>query len=115
MKLKEKFSPEDVQATLTELSAQIISKELKSLKADKERIYLCGGGIHNLFLVKRLEELIDNKILSTSILGINPDFIEATCFAWLAKERINNKKFDLSRVTGSQGGVLLGEVWEATK
>ena len=107
-------SSEDIQATLTELSAQVIFKELKDLKAEKKPIYLCGGGIHNLFLVKRLEELIENRISTTSEIGIDADFLEACCFAWLAKERLDNTKFDLSKITGSKEKILLGEIWEVT-
>ena len=111
---KSVFSPEDIQATLTELTAQVIFKELKNLKAQKKRIYICGGGIHNTFLINRLEGIIENNIFSTSLLGIDPDFLEASCFAWLAHQRLDRNKFDLSKVTGSQGRVLLGEVWEAS-
>ena len=107
-------STEDIQATLTELSAQTIFKELKDLKAEKKPIYLCGGGIHNLFLVKRLEELVKNQIFSTSEIGIDADFLEACCFAWLAKERLKTTKFDLSKITGSKEEISLGEIWEVT-
>ncbi len=107
-------STEDIQATLTELTAQVIFKNLKDLKAEKKPIYLCGGGIHNLFLVKRLEELIESQIFTTAEIGIDADFIEACCFAWLAKERLNKTKFDLSKITGSKEEILLGEIWEAT-
>jgi len=108
------ISAEDIQATLTELSAQVIFKELKDLKAEKKPIYLCGGGIHNLFLVKRLEELVENQIFSTSEIGIDADFLEACCFAWLAKERLKKTRFDLSKITGSKEEILLGEIWEVT-
>ena len=107
-------STEDIQATLTELSAQTIFKELKDLKVEKKPIYLCGGGIHNLFLVKRLEELVENQIFSTSEIGIDADFLEACCFAWLAKERLKKTKFDLSKITGSKEEISLGEIWEVT-
>ena len=108
------FSPEDIQATLTELTAQVIFKELKNLKAQKKKVYICGGGIHNTYLINRLERIIENNIFSTSLLGIDPDFLEASCFAWLAKQRLDRKKFDLTKITGSRGRVLLGEVWKAS-
>ena len=98
----------------TQKNLTLIFKELKNLKAQKKRIYICGGGIHNTFLINRLEEIIENNIFSTSLLGIDPDFLEASCFAWLAHQRLDRKKFDLSKVTGSQGRVLLGEVWEVS-
>ena len=111
---KGNFSSEDVQATLTELTAQVIFIEIKNLKVENKKIYICGGGIHNTFLINRLKEIIENNIFSTSLLGIDPDFLEASCFAWLAKQRLDRKKFDLTKITGSRGKVLLGKVWEAS-
>ena len=106
------LSPEDIQATLNELTVKTIFSELKKTKSLKEKIYICGGGIHNTFLINRLEEMIGNKTLSTTDLGINPDYLEACCFAWLAKERLKEKKFNLSSITGSSKPILLGEIWE---
>jgi anhydro-N-acetylmuramic acid kinase len=56
--------------------------------------------------------MIKNKTFSTLSLGIDPDYVEASCFAWLAKERLNKRSFDLSKITGSNKKVLLGEVWQ---
>ena len=109
------FSPKDVQATLVELTVQVIFNELRRLNILEEKIYICGGGIHNTFLINRLEKIVKNSIFSTSSLGIDPDFLEASCFAWLAKERLKRKRFDLSKITGSKQKVLLGEVWEVVK
>ena len=84
------------------------------MKADQEDIYLCGGGIHNTFLVNRLHAITGVNISSTSSIGIDSDYLEASCFAWLAKQRISNKLFDLSDITGSKEKVLLGRIWETS-
>ena len=55
------------------------------------------------------------KIKTTLELGIDPDYVEAICFGWLAKQRIENKKFNLSEITGSKGEVYLGRIYEPTK
>lgn len=107
-----KHSAQDIQATLTELTVQLIFLQIKDFKAEQEDIYLCGGGIHNNFLVKRLQALIGTNVSSTSSIGIDSDFLEASCFAWLAKQRLSNKYFDLSKITGSKEKVLLGRIWE---
>ena len=110
--LKKAPSKKDVQATLTELTAQTIFLEIKKLNALKKKIYICGGGIHNNFLIQRIENKIQNKTFSTSSLGVDPDYMEAACFAWLAQQRIKKNTFDLSKITGSKGKVSLGEIWD---
>ena len=110
--MKSPPSSEDVQATLTELTAKSIFLELENLDALNEKVYICGGGIHNNLLINKLENLIKNKTFSTSSLGFSPDFLEACCFGWLAQQRLKGNKFDLSTITGSKGKVMLGEIWE---
>ncbi len=112
--LNKKYSARDIQRTLTELTVLLIFSDLKKLKADQEDIYLCGGGIHNTFLVNRLHAITGVNISSTSSIGIDSDYLEASCFAWLAKQRISNKLFDLSDITGSKEKVLLGRIWETS-
>jgi anhydro-N-acetylmuramic acid kinase len=77
-----------VQRTLLELTAQTISDNINNNLA----IYLCGGGVHNNFLVERIEYLCPNNEVSTTYdLGINPDYLEAMAFAYFARETINKR------------------------
>ena len=108
--LSEDISNEDTQATLCELTAKSIFNELVKTNSLNKKIYICGGGIHNKFLIKRLDLLIEGRTLSTESLGIDPDYMEAICFAWLAKQRLKNREFDLSSITGSTRRVILGEI-----
>ena len=107
-------SGKDVQATLSELTAQIIFQELKKLESLKEKVYVCGGGIHNNFLAQNIQKKIRGKALSTESLGVDPDYLEASCFAWLAQQRLNNVEFDLAKITGSKKLLCLGEVWDVS-
>ena len=44
--------------------------------------------------------------------GVDPDFVEAMLFAWLARERINARSpRALGAVTGSKEAAVLGGVW----
>ena len=49
----------------------------------------CGGGVHNAALMEAIATGL-NPIAVRSIgeLGIDPDFVEAMTFAWLARERL---------------------------
>ena len=98
----EQQRPEDIQATLTELTATLIANTTTN------KAYICGGGIRNAYLMERIRSLSKNSIHSTEELGVDPDWVEAMCFAWLAKKRIKLEKIDLRGITGSSHPVLLG-------
>ena len=62
--------------------------------------------------MKRIEKELGFRILTTADIGVDPDYLEATSFAWFAAERIKGRKFDLSKVTGSNREVFLGVITE---
>lgn len=107
-----KISPQDVQATLLQVTVLSLIKSINSLKLSDKNIYLCGGGVHNEFLCMEINKNCETKVKTTSELGIDPDYVEAICFAWLAKKRIENKSFNLSKITGSKGKVYVGRVYD---
>ena len=100
---------------MAELTASSLSNSLKRLKIVNEKIYICGGGVHNKFLMSRISFLLGEKCYSTNKLGLDPDYIEAICFAWLAYKRVHNFKFDMSAITGSNEEVFLGKVYLPAK
>jgi anhydro-N-acetylmuramic acid kinase len=60
-------APEDVQATLAELTARSISDALNRYLPDTERLYVCGGGAFNGYLRGRLASLLrQGGLLSSS-------------------------------------------------
>ena len=112
----ENLASEDLQSTLLELTVRSLTKELKALEiSESDGLYFCGGGIHNEYLMQRIEKEIGWKIYTTTDIGIDPDYLEATSFAWFSKQRIKGKKFDLSSITGSKGEVFLGKITEPTR
>tara|TARA_B100000676_G_scaffold180094_1_gene176829 strand:+ start:21 stop:1127 length:1107 start_codon:yes stop_codon:yes gene_type:complete len=113
--LSKEISPEDVQATLLQVTTLSLIESMNFLKISDENIYLCGGGVHNEFLCNELKKQSKLEIRTTLDLGIDPDYLEAICFGWLAKQRIENKKFNLSDITGSNGEVYLGRIYEPSK
>ncbi len=105
---------EDVQATLAELTAHSIALPIIREGYDNNEIYLCGGGIHNRDLTERLQRhLSAADIFSTEKLGLDPDFVEATAFAWLAWRTMEKKAGNLPAVTGARHPVILGGVFLA--
>lgn len=110
--LPPKAKAEDVQATLCELTAISINNAIQQTAPASDEIYICGGGMHNQQLIKRLEELsAPIMVTSTQSLGIAPDWVEAICFAWLAKQTLHQQPGNLPSVTGASRNVILGGIF----
>lgn len=107
-------SPQDVQATLVELTAVCISQSIKQQKAPLNRLAVCGGGAHNTYLLERLAALMPElPILTTDSLGVPADWMEAMAFAWLAHCCLQEVPANRPEVTGARGLRVLGAVYPA--
>lgn len=105
--------PEDVQATLVELTARSVADAVRAYAQDARELLACGGGTHNPLLMHALQSaLAPLPVRSTAERGIDPDYVEATAFAWLARERLAGRPGNLPGVTGAKGLRVLGGVYE---
>jgi anhydro-N-acetylmuramic acid kinase len=112
--LRPEDAPNDVQATLLELTAITIANEIKKSDLTFKGLALCGGGAHNTALQNALMRLLpDVQIESTKVRGFDPDFIEAMMFAWLADKTVNQVPLDLRQITGAKTPAILGAVYAA--
>lgn len=101
------ISAEDVQATLLELSVQAIIDGIKHLAL--ARIFVCGGGVYNTYLLERLRcGLPATVIESSEAKGVNPQAMEAMAFAWLAWRHAQGLSGNIPSVTGAKQAVVLG-------
>ena len=102
--------PADVQATLAALTARTIADAARA--SQPAVLYLCGGGAHNAALAARLaSELPQTRIATTAELGVDPDWVEAFAFAWLARCCIDRVPANLPAVTGANGPRILGAIY----
>ena len=100
--------PENIQATLTALTAHSITNEIKSLSSNAT-VYLCGGGVLNNTLVNSLKKMLgEYPVLITDDIGINSDALEAMAFAWFAYAYDNNVTGNIPAVTGASKACVLG-------
>ena len=105
-------SPADVQATLLELTTESIARGLEQLNTPPQECYVCGGGALNEFLFERLRKALpDSSIDNTGALGVDPKYVEAFAFAWLAQQRINHKVGNLPSVTQAKTKAVLGGIY----
>jgi anhydro-N-acetylmuramic acid kinase len=106
------ISPEDVQASLCELSANTIINAIKIHAPETRRIIVCGGGTHNPLLMALLKQNTAGfTIESSDRYGIDPDYVEGMAFAWLARQTILRQYGNISSVTGAQSNCILGGIY----
>jgi anhydro-N-acetylmuramic acid kinase len=106
------ISPEDVQATLLRLTTDSIAMAINSTALDIPEVYVCGGGSHNIHLMDHLStQLAPARLASTEVIGIDPDWVEAATFAWLASRTLKGLKGNSEVVTGATGARVLGGVY----
>ncbi|TQV61789.1 MAG: anhydro-N-acetylmuramic acid kinase [Sulfurovum sp.] len=109
------LTPEDVQATLLELTARTLLQAARTAAPDADRLLVCGGGAFNEALMGRLRELAGPMpVESTAAHGVDPAWVEALAFAWLARQAMNGRAGNLPAVTGARGARILGAIYPAT-
>lgn len=110
--IDEGYDPQDVQATLIELTAITLTDAIKALPKNSylTEIILCGGGAHNTYLKARIQSYLPNhfKLYTSEDFGIHPDWVEAALFAWLAKANIDQVALDYTAITGAVKPTILG-------
>ena len=105
---------QDVQATLLELTAASVADALLATQPDTTRVLACGGGVHNPRLLARIAARLPGaSVESTSVHGVDPDFVEAMGFAWLARQTLAGRSGNLPAVTGARGSRVLGAIFQA--
>lgn len=104
----------DALATLTELTARSIVAAVAAWGLPQGQLLVCGGGARNHWLMERLQVLLpQHQVATTEIAGIHPDSMEATAFAWLARQTLNGLTGNLPPVTGAAGPRILGAIYPA--
>ena len=75
---------------------------------------VCGGGALNTHLMQRLAHHLPGcQVQSSDARGLPPLQVEATAFAWLARETCLRQTASLQKVTGAQGARILGAIYPA--
>ncbi len=106
------FSAADIQATLLALTARSIGDAITRYAPDTREILVCGGGINNVTLMESLSRLPGTaKWLSTDDFGLDPNYVEAIAFAWLARQTILGQSGNLPSVTGAKQAEVLGGIY----
>ena len=104
----------DVQATLTEFTALACANDVLRYAHGAKELIVCGGGALNCFLTERLQAALPNcQVLSSGERGMLPLQVEATAFAWLARQTVLGLTSNAPKVTGAKGARILGGIFPA--
>ena len=108
----EELPPQDIQATLVAFTSQTIADMLLRYLPTCQRLIACGGGVHNRALMQQIaSQIAPIPLHTTAEYGIDPDFVEAIAFAWLARQTLSGLPANLPEVTGARQSVVLGGLW----
>ncbi len=113
--LGQEISAVDVQATLLRFTIDSIVAEIRKT-AEPTEVYVCGGGAHNGAFMSDLQARLREcncNVAPSSSLGIDPDWVEAIAFAWMARETIEGRSIDTTAFTGASQAVILGGIYRA--
>lgn len=106
--------PEDVQATLCELTAVTCAQSVSTHAGGARTLLVCGGGALNARLMERLAGHLPGVTVSpTDTRGLPVMQVEAAAFAWLAYAHVHRQPGNLVTVTGAAGPRVLGAFYPA--
>lgn len=110
----ERARPEDVQATLCELTAVTCAAAVMEHGHGARELLVCGGGALNRQLMARLAAHLPGcAVRPTDARGLPALQVEACAFAWLAQAHVERRNGNLPSVTGAAGGRILGALYPA--
>lgn len=109
-----RLAPEDVQATLAELTASTCADAIRAAGSSVDELIVCGGGAFNAHLMARLAALLPGvEVCASGARGLPADQVEACAFAWLAWRHVRREPGNLPAVTGAKGPRVLGALYPA--
>lgn len=107
------YNAAEVQATLVALTAQTVADAIAAQASGCDRLLVCGGGVHNPAVMTALRERLPCTVESTASVDVEPDWVEAMAFAWLARQALEGRPGNLAAVTGAGGPRILGAIYPA--
>ncbi|QWE16479.1 anhydro-N-acetylmuramic acid kinase [Polynucleobacter sp. AP-Nino-20-G2] len=113
------INPEDVQATLLHLTAHSALQALAQHAPETTTLIVCGGGARNTALMQLLKASTNSvfkhslEVVTSDVLGIDPQLVEGLAFAWLAWAHKEKRPANLPAVTGARGPRILGACYPA--
>ena len=104
----------DVLASLTALTATLVSQSLERYREfEPRRLIVSGGGCANETLVRFIRERCPSlEVRTTTDYGYDSDLIEAMAIGWLSHLCLHQCPAGLFRLTGARQDSVLGRIYQ---
>jgi len=93
------MSVEDGAATLCAVTVRAVVKTVRQMPKQPASVWVTGGGVHHPVIMQMLTESFGN-VHNVRQMGLNPDTLEAECFAWLAVRHTKGLPLTIPQTTG---------------
>jgi anhydro-N-acetylmuramic acid kinase len=103
------LSVEDGAATLCAVTVQAIVRAVRTMPGQPEVLWVTGGGVHNPVIMRMLSENFP-RVRNVREMNLNPDTLEAECFAWLAMRHTKGFPLTIPETTGCSRAVCGGTI-----
>jgi anhydro-N-acetylmuramic acid kinase len=101
------LSVEDGAATLCAVTVQAIIKAVKQMGKQPAVVWVTGGGVHHPVIMQMIKDNF-SKVRNVREMNLNPDTLEAECFAWLAVRHTKGLPLTIPETTGCRQPVCGG-------
>ncbi len=106
----EGLSTSDGAATLTAFTVDCVAEALRHMPAPPSRWLVCGGGRHNMTIMRMLAGHLQAPVEPVEAVGLDGDMLEAQAFAYLAVRVLRGLPTSAPGTTGCSAPVCGGRV-----
>jgi anhydro-N-acetylmuramic acid kinase len=104
------YQKEDILTTITEFTVYAMIYNYRKFISNFDTVILSGGGSHNQYIVKRMKELLSQKVITQEDLGYNSDAKEAVAFVCLGYLTLCGRPGNVIKATGAEKEIVLGKI-----
>ena len=106
----DQYDKKDIITTISEFTAYSIGYSYLHFIKNIDLAIISGGGSHNKYLMRRIGEIANVKVISGDDYGINSDAKEAVAFTVLGYMTLNKRPSNIKSATGAKEDVILGDI-----
>lgn len=101
---------EDIITTFSYYTAYAIAYHYLHFLKNIDLVIVNGGGAHNKYILDKIKEITNLKIIKGEEFGINSDSKEALAFVVMGHQTLKEMPSNMKSVTGAKESVILGNI-----
>lgn len=101
---------QDIITTFSYYTAYAIAYHYLHFLKNIDLVIVNGGGAHNKYILDKIKEITNLKIITGEEFGINSDSKEALAFVVMGHQTLKEMPSNMKSVTGAKESVILGNI-----